>query len=67
MSVKNQLTKDELTLHFIATGLVKYVKQHIKYGNPIKLPYSASLQRGFNMLVLLCLERNRCMGSHRVH
>jgi len=59
MSVKNQLTKDELTLHFIATGLMNYIQQHIEYGNPIKLPYPAPLQKGLNMLVLLCLERNR--------
>ena len=52
----SQLSDDELTLHLIASGLVKFV-QDIENGAPPRLPYPAALQRGLNRLVSVCLRQ----------
>ncbi len=51
-----QLSDDELTLHLIASGLVRFI-QDMEDGAFPGLPYPAMLQRGLNRLTATCLRR----------
>lgn len=57
MAVDGWLTQDELTLHLIATGVVKAARQAEK-GNVISVPYPLPLQLGLDRLVLVSVRRN---------
>src|SRR6266571_6322503 len=50
------LSPNELTIHFIASGLVHSAEQTLR-GKRIEYPYPIALQRGLNRLVLACIQR----------
>lgn len=50
------LSFDELTLHLIASGVIKLYEK-VKDGAPPTLPYPKELQRGLDRLVLSCLRQ----------
>ena len=52
------LRPDEVTLHLIASGLIKLSEQAQSEGF-LEPPYPPPLQRGLNRLVLACLQRGR--------
>ncbi|NER34208.1 MAG: hypothetical protein F6J93_09230 [Oscillatoria sp. SIO1A7] len=53
---KPTVSDSELTLHLIATGVVK-LYEAVKNGKAPSLPYPVELQRGLDRLVLVCLGR----------
>jgi hypothetical protein len=53
-----ETTPDELTLHFIASGLTRLV-QDLNEGKPYSLPYPFALQRGLDRLVVACLRQSK--------
>ncbi|MBH8567149.1 hypothetical protein I8748_34225 [Nostoc sp. CENA67] len=55
---KPQLSPDELTLHLVASGIVK-LAESLKNGKAPTLPYPKELQRGLDRLVLNCLRQGR--------
>jgi hypothetical protein len=57
MVVDKWLTQDELTLHLIATGVLKAVGLFEK-GKTFSVPYPPHLQLGLDRLVLACIRRN---------
>ena len=57
MAVDGWLTQDELTLHLIATGVVKAARQAEK-GKVVSVPYPLPLQLGLDRLVLVSVRRN---------
>ncbi len=52
------LRPDEVTLHLIASGLIKLSEQAQSEGF-LEFPYPPPLQRGLNRLALACLQRGR--------
>ena len=52
------LHPDQLTLHLIASGLIKLIEK-IQQGQPPRLPYPKELQRGLDRLVLNCLRQKK--------
>lgn len=52
------LPDDELTLHLIASGLIRLV-QRVAGGAPIGYPYPVALQRGLDRLALACWRRGQ--------
>ncbi len=52
------LRPDEVTLHLIASGLIKLSEQAQSEGF-LEFPYPPPLQRGLNRLALACLRRGR--------
>lgn len=57
MAVGVWLTQDELTLHLIATGVVKAARLAEK-GKVVSVPYPLPLQLGLDRLVLASVRRN---------
>lgn len=57
MAVDGWLTQDEITLHLIATGVVKAARQAEK-GKVVSVPYPLPLQLGLDRLVLESIRRN---------
>lgn len=54
-SYQPALEPDHLTLHMIATGIIK-LAETVKNGQPLTLPYPQELQRGLDRLTLTCLR-----------
>jgi hypothetical protein len=52
---RQKFSKDELVLHLVSTGLVQYTEGRKSLQNP----YPDNLQRGLNLLTLLCIERRK--------
>lgn len=52
------LSQDELTLHLIATGVIK-LYESVKKSQAPTLPYPKELQRGLDRLVLCCLRHGQ--------
>lgn len=55
---KPNLSADELTLHLIASGVIK-LAESLKNGKAPKLPYPKELQRGLDRLILTYLCQGR--------
>ncbi|MDY6902931.1 MAG: hypothetical protein SWZ49_33390 [Cyanobacteriota bacterium] len=55
---KPQFSKDELTLHLIASGLIKFAEK-VKNNQAPKLPYEIEIQRGLDRIVLHCLLHSK--------
>lgn len=53
-----ELSPDELTLHLIASGIIKLCET-IKNGKAPTLPYPKELQRSLDRLVLVCLRQGK--------
>jgi pPIWI_RE three-gene island domain Y/REase associating with pPIWI_RE len=51
-----RLTQHELTIHLIASGLVRLSEQ-VQRGEPITYPYPVALQRGLNRLLVACIQK----------
>lgn len=52
------LSPDELTLHLVASGVIK-LAETVKNGQAPNLPYPKELQRGLDRLVLSCLRQGK--------
>jgi REase associating with pPIWI_RE/pPIWI_RE three-gene island domain Y len=50
------LSSDELTIHLIASGLVRLAEQTM-WGKPIAYPYPLALQKGLDRLVIACIRQ----------
>jgi hypothetical protein len=48
---------DELTVHLIATGLIR-LADDVQRGKPVMAPYPIPLQRGLDRLALACIRRS---------
>lgn len=53
-----ELSPDELTLHLVASGVIK-LAETVKHGQAPTLPYPKELQRGLERLVLSCLRQGK--------
>src|SRR5258708_14390530 len=51
-----RLTQHELTIHLIASGLVR-LSEHVQRGEPITYPYPVALQQGLNRLLVACIQK----------
>jgi len=51
-----RLTRHELTIHLIASGLVRLC-EHVQRGEPITYPYPVALQQGLNRLLVACIQK----------
>lgn len=51
-----RLTQHELTIHLIASGLVRLC-EHVQRGEPITYPYPFALQQGLNRLLVACIQK----------
>ncbi len=57
-SAKPELSADELTLHLIASGVIK-LAEIVKNGKAPRLPYPKEMQRGLDRLILNCLRQGK--------
>ncbi len=55
---KPELSPDELTLHLIASGLIKLAEK-VKNNKAPKLPYEKEIQRGLDRVVVHCLLQGK--------
>ncbi len=51
-----RLTQHELTIHLIASGLVR-LSERVQRGEPIAYPYPVALQQGLNRLLVACMQQ----------
>ncbi len=51
-----RLTQHELTIHLIASGLVR-LSERVQRGEPIAYPYPIALQQGINRLLVACIQQ----------
>src|SRR6266516_633158 len=51
-----RLTQHELTIHLIASGLVR-LSERVQRRKPIAYPYPVALQQGLNRLLVACMQQ----------
>ena len=51
-----RLKEHELTIHLIASGLVRLSEQ-VQRGQPMAYPYPVAFQQGLNRLLVACIQK----------